>query len=336
MRRLPRLATIMVLPALTTGCRDWQSALVPRGPQASNVLELLIIFVAVCGVIWLLVVLASARSLARRQATMSDPLAPDPASERRLTWIVGLCIAATVAVIALLTTASYVVTRDLSGPPPDALSLRLRGYQWWWEVTYLDPRPDHMITLANEIHVPVGKPVRIELEAADVIHSFWVPSLAGKLDLIPGRQNEITIRADRPGIYRGQCAEFCGLQHAHMSLHVVAEDHQAFEEWRDAQLRPADEPRDPELAAGAKVFASKPCAACHTVRGTPAAGTLGPDLTHVGTRRYIAAGLLPTTRGSLAAWIADPQMIKPGSNMPMVALTADELRAVSAYMASLK
>jgi len=169
-----------------------------------------------------------------------------------------------------------------------------------------------------------------------VIHSFWVPSLAGKLDLIPGRQNVLTFTASRPGLYRGQCAEFCGLQHAHMAVLVFAENEASFEAWRRAQIAPAAEPTDAETQAGRQVFVDKACSTCHTVRGTRAQGTLGPDLTHVASRATIAAGLLPTTRGSLGAWIADPQTLKPGNNMPMVSLTPDELTAVSAYMASLK
>jgi cytochrome c oxidase subunit 2 len=163
-----------------------------------------------------------------------------------------------------------------------------------------------------------------------------VPSLAGKQDLIPGRSNELTIRAERPGVYRGQCAEFCGLQHSHMAVLVIAENSEDYDRWVDAQRQQAIASTDQEIEAGKAVFMSKPCAACHTVRGTGASGTTGPDLTHVGSRQTIGAGLLDTTRGSLAAWIADPQTLKPGNNMPMVALSSDELRQVSAYLASLK
>ena len=261
---------------------------------------------------------------------------PDASSEHRSTVAVSVAVGATVVIITALTALSFFTTRGLTAANPDAPVVRLRGYQWWWEATYTDARPDRVFTVANEIHVPVGQPVRVLLEGPDVIHSFWVPSLAGKQDLIPGRNNEITITAERAGLYRGQCAEFCGLQHAHMAFLVVAEAPADFAAWQDAQRKPAAEPANDEAAAGRRVFLAKPCAACHTVEGTPAAGTLGPDLTHVGSRRTIAAGLLPTTRGSLAAWIADPQTIKPGNNMPMVPLTSDELRAVSAYLASLK
>jgi cytochrome c oxidase subunit 2 len=174
------------------------------------------------------------------------------------------------------------------------------------------------------------------LVAEDVIHSFWAPNLAGKQDLIPGRDNTLSFVVDQPGVYRQQCAEFCGLQHAHMAMVIVAESPDAFEAWRQGQLAEATVAATPDEELGQKVFVAKSCSACHAIRGTAAAGRNGPDLTHVGGRQYIAAGVLPTTRGSLAAWIADPQTIKPGNNMPLVALSATELNAVSAYLAALK
>jgi cytochrome c oxidase subunit 2 len=203
-------------------------------------------------------------------------------------------------------------------------------------VEYLGPDPNQRFETANEIHIPVGRNVRLQLEGVDVIHSFWVPSLAGKQDLVPGRPNELVIRAERAGVYRGQCAEFCGMQHAHMAFFVIAEEPSAFEAWARLQRQDAATPSDAEIAAGRQAFLTKPCAACHVIRGTSADGKTGPDLTHVGGRKYIAAGLLETTRGSLAAWIADPQTLKPGNNMPAVPLEAAELRAISAYLASLQ
>jgi cytochrome c oxidase subunit 2 len=250
--------------------------------------------------------------------------------------IVTACVGVTTVIITAFTIASFFTTRALSVAGPDDLTIRVRGLQWWWSVEYVGPDPSRRFETANEIHIPVGRNVRLLLEGDDVIHSFWVPSLAGKQDLIPGRLNEITIRAERAGTYRGQCAEFCGLQHAHMAFLVVAEDAAAFNRWADGQRAPAAEISDDAAAAGRDVFMAKPCAGCHRIRGTKAAGTPGPDLTHVGGRKTIAAGLFETTRGSLAAWIADPQTLKPGNNMPLVPLTSDELRAVSAYLASLK
>jgi cytochrome c oxidase subunit 2 len=330
------------LPALTSvlacgGCGTrWQSALDPGGAQAGGLLDLITIFTAVCGVVWLLVMVVTVLTLCRRPAAIEAPLPRDEVTERRSRRAVQAATAATVVMIVGLTLLSFFVTRGLTADDPPALVVRVRGYQWWWEFTYQDPRPDQAFTVANEIHVPVGRPVRFLLEAPDVIHSFWVPSLAGKQDLIPGRSNEITIVADQPGIYRGQCAQFCGLQHAHMAFLVIAEPPDRFADWQAAQRQPAPEPATDEASAGRRIFLARQCAACHTIQGTTASGTLGPDLTHVASRRYIAAGLLPTTRGSLAAWTADPQTLKPGNNMPMVPLGSDELSAVSAYLASLR
>jgi len=321
------------LPALLcAGCGGWQSALQPGGEQAGHLKVLIQLFTIVCGIVWLLVMLVLAAGLWRRHSGTPT----GAAAERRSARLVGAATAASVLVIIGLTLASYVATHGLAAAGADPLVIRVRGSQWWWEVTYMDPSPDRTFLTANEIHVPVGRPIRVELAASDVIHSFWAPNLAGKQDLIPGRDNALSFTVDQPGLYREQCAEFCGLQHAHMAMLIVAEPAASFDAWRDGQIAEPPAPNDAEQAAGRLVFTGKACAACHTVRGTPAAGTLGPDLTHVGSRRTIAAGMLPTTRGSLAAWIADPQTIKPGNNMPMVPLTADELNALAAYLASLK
>ncbi len=249
---------------------------------------------------------------------------------------VVMAVVATVIVISGFTVTSFFTTRALAVAGPDDLTIKVSGLQWWWNVQYFGSKPGQNFTTANEIHIPVGRNVRFQLEGDDVIHSFWVPSLAGKQDLIPGRPNELSVRAERAGIYRGQCAEFCGMQHAHMAFLVIAEDQADYAKWAEAQRRAAVAATEADAAAGQQAFLSKPCAACHTVRGTTAAGTNGPDLTHVGSRRYIGAGLFETTRGSLAAWIADPQTLKPGNNMPLVPLSRGELLSISAYLASLK
>jgi cytochrome c oxidase subunit 2 len=326
----------LAVPLLVAGCGGWQSALTPHGPDAGNVRSLIWLFVIVAAIVWTLVMLALAGALWRRRPAANELPTAEPGSERSTGIAVGAATAATVLTIFGLTLASYLTTRGLSAAPREPLTIQVRGFQWWWEVAYLDNTPARNLTTANEIHVPVGRPVSVELAAADVIHSFWVPNLAGKQDLIPGRDNRITFTATTQGIYRGQCAEFCGLQHAHMSLFVVAEPPEQFEAWRNEQLGSAAEPVTDEQKTGRRIITSKACAACHTVRGTSAAGVVGPDLTHVASRSYIAAGLLPTTRGSIAAWVADPQTIKPGNNKPLVPLTGDELRAVSAYLVSLK
>jgi cytochrome c oxidase subunit 2 len=326
-----------LLPSsLLTGCSGWQSALDVHGQSAISLKHLIVLIVSVCSLIWALVMIALIFALWRRRGRDPFPFRPDPARERRMTIPVALAVAASVIVIAALTFASFSTTRALKVAANDDLVIKIRGLQWWWDVEYFGSGPDQRFQTANEIHIPVGRSVRFQLEGADVIHSFWVPSLAGKQDLVPGRPNELSVRADRPGVYRGQCAEFCGMQHAHMAFFVIADEPHVFEEWLRAQRRPAALSSDVEVLAGQQAFMSKPCAACHMIRGTPAAGTTGPDLTHVGGRKYIAAGLLETTRGSLAAWIADPQTLKPGNNMPMVPLNPEELRSISAYLASLK
>lgn len=323
-------------PALVCAdCAGWQSALDPHGTPASG-LELLMTFIMIsCAVVWVLVVAVLLVALARR-VPRAEPLMLDRRAQERMRIVVAGSVAATVVVISVFTLASYATTRMLSVASGDQLMIRVRGFQWWWDVTYLGARPEESFRTANEVHIPINRTIRIQLEAADVIHSFWVPNLAGKQDLIPGRNNDIRLSAARTGIYRGQCAEFCGLQHARMAMMVVAHEPDAFEAWRQSQLKVAMDPVGVEEQAGQRLFVSKACSACHTVRGTAAAGTTGPDLTHVGSRRTIASGVFETTRGSLAAWIADPQTIKPGNNMPMVPLTADELHAIAAYMASLK
>jgi cytochrome c oxidase subunit 2 len=196
--------------------------------------------------------------------------------------------------------------------------------------------PSLRVTTANEIHIPVGRPVRFNLFSNDVIHSLWIPNLQGKIDLVPGRLNELWLRADRPGVFRGQCAEFCGLQHAKMALVVVAESSDDFERWLAGNRAPAPAPVTPEQQRGKDVVERGPCAMCHNITGTLAGGRSAPDLTHVASRSTIGAGSVPNTRGYLAGWIADPQHIKPGNRMPSPGLRDEELQAVLAYLETLK
>jgi cytochrome c oxidase subunit II len=211
------------------------------------------------------------------------------------------------------------------------------GHQWWWEIRYLDPDLSQRFVTANELHVPVDRPMRVQLTSADVIHSFWVPELQGKLDLIPGDTNVLTLKAHRPGVYHGQCAEYCGMQHAHMVLLVVADEPESFARWLSAQRAPATEPADSLAALGEQLFVSGPCALCHAVRGTPALAGVAPDLTHFGSRRTIGAGALPNSLGNLEGWIANAQAIKPGVRMPPITqFTGRELRAVATYVAGLR
>jgi cytochrome c oxidase subunit 2 len=333
-----RIPCLLVLAGLLSGCRDWQSAAHHAGAEAERIWSLTLTFTIVLGLIWLAVMVAVAIVIRRRRrapVALHDALIED-AGHRRNSWIVGALLAATAITVAILTALSFVAQRPLFAGRASTAGIRLIGHQWWWEVRYDGATPGEMFTTANEIHIPVGTPIKLSLESTDVIHSFWVPSLAGKQDLIPGHNNSIELLAQRPGVYRGQCAEFCGLQHAHMGLLVVAEPTQAFETWQAAQRAAAAQPQEDERAKGAQVFVSKPCALCHTIRGTSAGGNFGPDLTHLGSRAYIGADVLPLTMGSLAAWIADPHGVKPGVNMPPVHLKPDELNAVTAYLIGLK
>jgi cytochrome c oxidase subunit 2 len=218
-----------------------------------------------------------------------------------------------------------------------AVKMEVVGRRWWWEVKY----PDQGITTANEIHIPVGVPVEIKLQTADVIHSFWVPELHGKMDLIPTRINKIVIQADTPGVYRGECAEFCGLQHAHMGLMVVAQSQADYDNWVKAQQQPAAQPTDQIAQQGQQVFMNAGCVFCHTVRGLEdkeidrSSVDLGPDLTHLDSRLTIAGASLDKNRGNLAGWIVDAQHVKPGSLMPNMDIDSQELQALLVYLESL-
>lgn len=242
-----------------------------------------------------------------------------------------------VVVLTVLLVAALTVTDGRASGEAAGLRIRVEGEQWWWRVTYLDPDGRPLFATANEIRIPAGRAVDLELHAADVIHSFWVPALAGKLDMIPGHVNVLRLQADRVGRWRGQCAEYCGGAHAWMAFVVVAEPGEVFEAWVAGQRAPAPPPADPFLARGRELFLAFGCPACHTVRGTGAMGVIGPDLTHVGGRLTIGAGMLPNHVGTLAAWIVDAPHLKPGNRMPgFPVFTGEDLRALAAWLESLK
>lgn len=331
------IAPGLCLPLVLAGCSGVQSALDPGGPAAARLAGLIWFFTLLCAAIWLLVMIALGVTLVRRRRLAADPLALDPTGERKAFGAVAVAVGATALVVVLLTLLSFFANRSLARIGEDAgLTIRVTGHQWWWEVRYENAEPSRTVTTANEIHVPAGQPVRLVLRSGDVIHSFWVPALHGKLDLIPGVENVLTLQADKPGTYRGQCAEFCGIQHAHMALLVIAQPRQEFDAWLNAQLEPAAEPVTREQRAGRDLFLKRPCVMCHRIQGTPAGGAVAPDLTHVAGRRTLAAATLAMSRGNLAAWIADPQSVKPGANMPVVPLSGDELNLIVAYVESLK
>jgi cytochrome c oxidase subunit 2 len=217
-------------------------------------------------------------------------------------------------------------------PTPPALTIEVIGHMWWWEVRY----PDHEVTTANEIYIPAGQPVNIRLTTNDVIHSFWVPELNGKIDMIPGKTNTLWLQAAEPGIYRGLCTEFCGLQHAKMQYLVIAVPPNAFAQWVEAQRQPAPAPTDETTRLGQQIFLGSACVYCHAIRGTNASGQLGPDLTHIASRRTLGAGILPNNRGTLGGWTINSQHIKPGNRMPPMNLSGAELQALLDYLATLR
>ena len=326
----------MPLCLLLSGCAGWQSALDPQGPHAKHIASIIWLFIGVCTAVWLAVMVALAIALVRRRAERAEPLNVDAVREMRASRVILACTMLTAITVIALTILSYASQRKLFSKEADPVSLHLIGHQWWWEVRYEDGPVDQRFATANEIHVPVGRPVRLKLDSQDVIHSLWVPNLAGKMDLITGQHNELEFAAAREGLYRAQCAEFCGFQHAHMAMLVRASAAETFQTWRAAQVKPAQEPDNAEQQRGRQVFLSRSCVLCHSIRGTPAGSNFGPDLTHVASRQTIAGGLLPMSRGNLAAWIADPQGIKPGVNMPLSDLAPGELDALAAYLMALK
>ncbi len=247
-------------------------------------------------------------------------------------------VAFPVVVLTALLAWGLAIARDIrvSGQEP-AVRIEVSGEQWWWRVTYLDSAQRPLFVTGNEIHLPAGSEAAFSLVSPDVIHSFWIPSLGGKMDMIPGRTNSLVVRPERPGVYRGQCAEFCGAQHALMSLIAVVETPDDFAAWMANQMRPARAPETAEQELGMQLFGENGCGACHTIRGTEWNGTVGPDLTHVGSRKTLGAATFPNNRGTLAGWISSAQHLKPGNKMPSFdRLTGVELRALAAYLEALK
>ena len=306
-----------------------QSVLEPRGFHAEELATLAWVLFGAGGAIFLAVAALTALALfgpAKRRAWLGT---------RRAIVACG-AIFPIVALSALLL-YSFLTARSLSaGVERPALTIEVIGEQWWWRVNYLDARGRHDFATANEIHIPAGRTVELVLKSADVLHSFWVPSLAGKMDMVPGRVNRLRVHAREPGVFRGQCAEYCGGPHAWMAFYVVADSGQEFDAWAARQREPAAQVREDVLDRGRTVFLSQ-CAVCHAVRGTPASGTRGPDLTHVGGRSAIAAGALTTNAGTLAAWIVSSQHIKPGNLMPsFTEFSGEDLNALAAYLDRLK
>ncbi len=311
-----------------------ESVFRPSSPSAHLIVALFTVMMVISVIVYVVVIASMLYAVQRARKAPAATMERDPALNRAVT----VASVATILILFAYLFYDFGVGRAVAAPigTPGALTINVVGHQWWWEVQYQDTAPQRLLTTANEIHVPIHRPVLISLSSTDVIHSFWVPNLNGKRDLIPGHRNDAWFVADTAGVYRGQCAEFCGLQHAKMVITIVAEAPEQYTQWYNAQLQQAAQPTDSERLAGQKVFLSAPCVMCHAIAGTPAGATFGPDLTHVGSRMTIAAGALPNTKSNLAAWIAHPQQIKPGSNMPSSNLSSRDLSALTAYLEGLK
>jgi len=331
MNRLCHALLLLFITLVVSGCNGEQSAFAPSGVEAMRV-SILFWIMTIGGFVVLIWVCAATyiAIFGRQQIRYRF------SSEN---FISTFGIALPVVVLTLLLVYGFLVLRagayTVPGVPDDA-DIAVSGELWWWRVTYTGPDGQH-VSSANELHVPVGKPVRLALTSADVIHSFWVPQLAGKLDMIPGRTNILTLEATEPGISRGQCAEYCGGAHAFMSFHVVAHPPDEYADWLASEAAPAQEPGTSEQRRGAKVFRDAGCGGCHTVRGTNAKGMIGPDLTHVGSRRSLGAATLPNNAQAFADWIVNSQHIKPENKMPEFSIFSDnELRLLAIYLEGLK
>jgi cytochrome c oxidase subunit II len=321
-------------------CRGVQPMLAPGGPQAHSIARLgwfiLITFSIVTIVMWALIFWVAAR----RRGSLEEHAPYDAPSDKR--WIVfggffvPAVILSTIFVLTLNTMKAFPMGdhEQHAGPP----MITITGHQWWWEIEYHfgDSVNQHVVD-ANELHVPTGRPIDIRLQTRDVIHSFWVPRLHGKVDLVPGFENRIRVQVDQPGLYRGECGEYCGPQHAHMILLVDAQSPEDFDAWLATARTPAAIPRDPVAAHGQQVFMNNACVLCHSIRGTDAHGLVGPDLTHLASRKGIASNAYPNSRGYLEAWVTHAQSMKPDAQMPNVtAFTGDDLRALVTYLEGLK
>jgi cytochrome c oxidase subunit 2 len=338
---ISRLIAILVVVFCFSSCGGIQNAINPAGPNAGNISKLWWLMFYVCSAVYVLVMIGLFVSLRRATAEAADrvPLVePSQESEHRRRNVVLSATTITVIVLFVFLIASYSSGRSLrlNDPTKNGLSIELTGHQWWWEARYMDVDASNIFITANEIHIPVGVPVMFTLRGADVIHSFWVPNLSGKKDLIPGKINTIWLQADKPGVYRGQCAEYCGLQHAKMALWVVAEPPEQFFAWRQNQTQQAVAPASDTQKHGQQVFFGSTCVMCHAISGTPAGSNIGPNLTHVGSRQMLAAATLVNTRDHMAQWIKDSQTFKPGNKMPQHNFSDADLQSLVEYLENLK
>jgi len=336
MRRLLLLCPLL----LGIGCQDVQSTFNTHGPAADRISHLswlmTILFLVTIAIMWVLIAWASVR----RKGTLEEHAPIDAGGGQGWIAVGGLAIPLAVLcfifVLGLKLLASFPIHDPMNqhAIKPDIVVI---GHQWWWEVHYVDGPINEHFTTANEIHIPVNQPVMFELRSQDVIHSFWIPSLHGKVDLIPGHPNYVQIEASHPGNYTGECAVFCGEQHAHMRLLVVAQSAEDYQAWEQAQVKPAAPPQSPAAQAGEQLFLSGPCSMCHSVRGTPAGGHVAPDLTHLASRQFIASDSFPNNTAYLESWATHAQSLKPGCLMPdLTQFSGTQLQQLVAYLQQLK
>lgn len=319
----------LAMPLLIASCGGRLSTLTPAGRGAEQIADLFWWMAGGAVLIWVLVVATALYAIALRP----------PANEhgRAKVLIIGGGVVFPTVVLAILLAYGLSLLPGLLEPAPEgSLQIAVSGEQWWWRVRYMPPdaRP---FELANEIRLPVGQPVEFLLESPDVIHSFWIPSLGGKVDMIPGRRTRLKLEPTKTGMFRGACAEYCGASHALMAFDVVVLERQQFDQWMQAQARPATPPSSALPSTGQRIFSEAGCGACHTIRGTEANGVVGPDLSHVGSRLSLAAGTLENSRSELARWISETDTIKPGAHMPAFGmLPKDEIVALATYLDGLE
>jgi cytochrome c oxidase subunit 2 len=314
----------------------FQSVLAPAGAQSLAIYRLWLLMLWTAGAVFVLVLslvlaaLVRGRRRAHNHATSST-------SSRALTGSVTAAVAVTVIILFGLLVASIWTGRTTASlHASSAVTIAVSGHQWWWEIEYEEGIPARHVLTANELHIPIGRPVVLKVTSRDVIHSFWAPNLQGKRDLIPGYTTAIWMQADQAGVFRGQCAEFCGLQHAHMAFAVIAEPEADYQRWLEAMRQPARAPESDAERRGQEIFMTSRCAGCHTVQGTDAHGQVAPDLTHIASRSTVGAGTLPNTPAHLAAWVRDSQASKPGNQMPPNPLNPIDLQALVAYLETLR
>jgi cytochrome c oxidase subunit 2 len=333
-RKLKLTITLLISAAAFAGCATAPSTLNPQGPDAERTANLWWLMFAIAVVVMVVVTALLLIAILRRQHNAPERSLETQPTDRGAIVLILIGGAFVPAVVLLILMGLAVVAEQASASPQHGSgTVEVIGHQWWWEVRY----PDQDIVTANEIHIPVGQSFLFKLTTADVIHSFWVPQLHGKIDMIPGQTNSIWIQADKAGTYRGECAEYCGVEHAKMDLIVVADTQSDFNTWLVNQQKPAPAPSNSTiLEEGQQDFLGSSCVYCHTIKGTNASGTIGPDLTHLASRSTIGAGLLPNNPGNLAGWIVNSQALKPGNKMPPMDLNSDQVQSILAYLESLK